>query len=148
AYASRGDAGAVAPNIRARAGQVVEAARCLFSSATADFQFVGAAELVALNRRTKTFSLVLPFVEHLSVGSGSYVLLARLADYYAFLRDEKGALRRYLFDSNVRDFLGDTGVNEDILASLRDRRAPEFWWLNNGVTMLATAAAVAGKEIS
>ena len=45
-------------------------------------------------------------------------MIARLADYYRFICDEQGNLRRYLFDSNVRDYLGDNKVNLDIAASL------------------------------
>lgn len=90
----------------------------------------------------------LPFIEHVSAGAGSYLLLARLDDYRRFVSDENGNLRRYLFDSNVRDFLRGTRVNEDIAESLRLPSAPDFWWLNNGVTILATNAALSGKTIS
>jgi hypothetical protein len=73
--------------------------------------------------------------------------LVRLEDYWKFVSDENGQLRRYLFDSNVRDFLGTNQVNEDIARSLVDPTAPDFWWLNNGVTILATNATVPGKTI-
>jgi hypothetical protein len=43
--------------------------------------------------------------------------------------------------------LGENRVNEDIGLSLADGRGPEFWWLNNGVTILATGATVLGKVI-
>ena len=102
----------------------------LFSSCAARFQFVGATELVAFHRRTKTFSLNLPFVEHLATGKDSYVLLVRLEDYWHFVTDESGNLRRYLFDSNVRDFLGPSGVNDDFFAALDKIKA-------SGVTPLA-----------
>lgn len=48
----------------------------------------------------------------------------------------------------MRDFLRGTPVNEDIAESLRVPSAPDFWWLNNGVTILATSAALSGKVIS
>ena len=71
----------------------------------------------------------------------------RLEDYWKFVTDESGSLRRYLFDSNVRDFLGESQVNEEITGSLSDETGPDFWWLNNGVTILATNATVPGKTI-
>ena len=86
-------------------------------------------------------------MEHLATGKDSYLLLVRLEDYWRFVTDEKSNLRRYLFDSNVRDFLGTKGVNDDIARSLTDERWPRFWWLNNGVTILATSATVPGKTI-
>lgn len=146
-YASRGDAHNVGESVAARARQIEGVISGLFSSCSVKFHFVGAAELVELHRRSKTFSLTLPFIEHLATGKDSYVLLVRLEEYWRFVSDEDGTLRRYLFDSNVRDFLGTTGVNDDITRSLLDATAPDFWWLNNGVTILATSATVPGKSI-
>ena len=91
------------------------------------------------------FSLELPFHEVLSSGE-RYVLLARLSEYYKFVSDN-GKLRRYLFDSNVRDFMGLNRVNEDMKLTLEDNNSPDFWWLNNGITILATSASVIGKSI-
>lgn len=147
-YVSRGDSSSVAENVRARAEQVVTLTKYLFSACAAQFDFLGAAELVALHRRIKSFSLSLRFIEILSFERASYVLLAQIKDYCDFVTDDNGKIRRYLFDSNVRDYLRSTRVNEDIIASLADSTAPDFWWLNNGVTMLASNANVAGKEIN
>jgi hypothetical protein len=146
-YASRGDTNDVGASVAARARQIEAEIPKLFSSCSAQFRFIGACELVESYRKTKTFSLELPFIEHLATGRDSYVLLARLQDYWRFVADENGNLRRYLFDSNVRDYLGAGGVNEDIARSLADEAAPDFWWLNNGVTILATHATVPGKTI-
>lgn len=44
--------------------------------------------------------------------------------------------------------MGANPVNSDIRNSLRDANSPEFWWLNNGITILATDASIVGKEIS
>ncbi|MBD1900841.1 AIPR family protein [Trichocoleus sp. DQ-A3] len=147
AYVSRGDSNAVAENVRARSEQIVALTKTLFSACKAQFDFLGAAELISLYRRIKSFSLSLRFLEILSLERASYVLLTQIEDYCRFVTDESGAIRRYLFDSNVRDYLGSTGVNEDILISLADPTAPDFWWLNNGVTMLASHAFIDGKEL-
>jgi AIPR protein len=147
-YVSRGDSTIVGSSVLARATQLRELIRTLFSQSDVDFEFVGAGELIALFRRTKQFSLELPFVEHVSAGAGSYMVLARLREYWRFVSDENGNLRRYLFDSNVRDFLRGTRVNDDIADSLRAESGPDFWWLNNGVTILATKAALSGKTLS
>ena len=146
-YASRGDTNHIGDSVATRANQIKDAISRLFSSCNSRFDFVGANELVQLHRRAKTFSLSLPFIEHLATGKNSYVLLVKLIDYWKFVSDENGHLRRYLFDSNVRDFLGENQVNEDIATSLADPTAPDFWWLNNGVTVLATNATVPGKTI-
>ncbi len=148
AYVSRGDAKAVEPNVRARADQTVEVTRPLFSSSECRFDFIGATELIAMYRRAKKFSIELPVREFLSRGQSGYVVLSGLREYADFVTDDGGSLRRYLFDSNVRDYLGKTQVNADILKTLADDEAPDFWWLNNGVTILATDATVVGKTIN
>jgi hypothetical protein len=84
----------------------------------------------------------------MTTGPGNYVAIVRLQDYFDLVTDESEALRRYLFDSNVRDYLGENRVNDDIAQSLADDRGPEFWWLNNGVTILATGATSAGKILT
>lgn len=147
-YVSRGESSDVAGNVLARAKQLETLVESFFSSCTVRFEFRGATELVGLFRQTKQFSLDLPFIEHVSAGGGSYILLAPLDGYCRFVSDDAGNLRRYLFDSNVRDFLRGTRVNDDIAESLRTQSAPDFWWLNNGVTILATSAALSGKIIS
>ena len=108
-YASRGNSAEVAENVGARAKQIVGLVETQFSASKALFDFVGATELVTLYRRTKTFSLSLPFVEHLSRSGDSYVLLIRLVDYSAFVTDENNHLRRYLFDSMSATIWAKTG---------------------------------------
>ncbi|MDT4330700.1 AIPR family protein [Methylomonas sp. MED-D] len=144
-YASRGDTGEIGDEVAARGRQIALLAEDSFRSCTSNFTFVGATELVELHRKFPNYSLELPFVEALSKGE-RYVVLARLSDYYKFISDG-GKLRRYLFESNVRDFMGLNRVNEDIKVTLDNKNSPDFWWLNNGVTVLATSAAITGKSI-
>lgn len=144
-YASRGDTSEIGTEVQARADQITSLIQDYFGSCKAHFVFLGATELIELHRRIPNYTLELPFVEALAKGE-RYVLLARLTDYFAFV-SENGRLRRYLFESNVRDFMGLNRVNEDIKATLVDPMSPDFWWLNNGVTILATAAAITGKSI-
>ena len=60
--------------------------------------------------------------------NGQYVVLSSIKDFYNFISDPQGNLNRYLFDSNVRDYLGLNPVNSDILDSLKKQRgdAPNF----------------------
>jgi hypothetical protein len=71
-----------------------------------------------------------------------------LKDYYAFITDENGNLTRRIFESNVRDYQGTTEVNEQIQATLRDNPGEEFWWLNNGITVIAAQATLSGKTLT
>lgn len=146
-YASRGDTSHIGDEVAARAKHIESIAQESFTKCEPQFKFVGATEFVDLYRKAPNYSLELPFIEVLSRGE-TYVLLARLEEYYKFVTDTDGKLRRYLFDSNVRDFMGLNRVNDDIRATLQDDSSPDFWWLNNGVTILATAASLVGKSIN
>jgi hypothetical protein len=95
-----------------------------FSDVNETVQFDGATELLELARREKVYSLRLRFIEsYISREGRTCVVLASLPDYFAFMSDESGELRRYLFESNVRDYLGQVRVNEDIMSTL-SRNAP------------------------
>jgi hypothetical protein len=145
-YASRGDSSDIGVEVVARSEQINKIITDSFAKCEASFSFVGSAELIDLNRKKPNYSLELPYVEVFSQGE-TYVLLANLSAYFRFISDNEGKLRRYLFDSNVRDFMGLNRVNEDIRETLKNSASPDFWWLNNGVTILATAASVIGNSI-
>jgi len=146
-YISRGDSQNVAENIINRTNQLLGIVRDSFSCATSTFEFIGASELIAIYRKEKAFSITLPVSESLTSAESGYVVLTKIDDYATFVTDDSGKLRRYLFDSNVRDFLGYTQINLDILETLKDTTAAEFWWLNNGVTILTTSARMIGKTL-
>ena len=146
AYISRGDTGKIGESIVARSEQITTKVKELFRECVVRFDFIGAAEIVDLYRRTHGPRRRLPFVELLS-SENSYAVLVTLKDLAAFVTDEQGELRQEFFDSNVRDFMGLNPVNQDIRSTLCDRDSPEFWWLNNGVTILATTASVVGKQL-
>lgn len=151
-YASRGDASRMPENITSRADVLKDELSHLFSDAEISFRFAGAGELLDLARKRRTHSLRLRFIEgNISRASADYVMLCLLEDYFLFVTDEQGQLRRYLFESNVRDYLGEFAINRDIAETLRSnerREQMDFWWLNNGVTLLASAATIAGKELT
>nr|WP_280921055.1 AIPR family protein [Frateuria flava] len=146
-YASRGIRDSVGLEVQARAHQVIALVRSHFLGADATFDFIGASDLVELYRRRPVFSLDLTYQTSLNNSGSNYILLVGLEDYYAFCRDNEGKLRRYLFDSNVRDFMGLNRVNEDIAATLDVAGDADFWWLNNGVTILATNAWSTGNTL-
>jgi len=146
-YSSRGDTDDIGESVRARSNQIIHAAKAFFSNINVTFDFLGAKELVERYRIVKQFALELPFQDHLAGTGEGYIIVAKLGDYFKFVCDEQGNLRRYLFDSNVRDYLGDNKVNDDIASSLNNELVPDFWWLNNGITILTTKAVINGKNM-
>jgi len=78
----------------------------------------------------------------------SWVTLVSLRNYIAFLTDDDGSYRDYLFTDNVRDYNPSSPVNRDIVRTLLDPASPEFWWLNNGVTVVCASVYAPGKSLS
>lgn len=81
-------------------------------------------------------------------GPASWLTLVSLKNYISFLTDPDGSYRDYLFTDNVRDYNPSAPVNRDITATLNDATSPEFWWLNNGVTIVCSSVYAPGKSLS
>ena len=77
---------------------------------------------------------------------GGYVAFISLGEYLNFIVDG-GQLRTSLFESNVRDYQGKVIVNQAIEETLRHHGAEDFWWLNNGVTIVAEKAVGDARQI-
>lgn len=146
-YASRGDKNGVGENIIARTEYLKTILHDLFSECNAEYDFYGSSEILSLYRKKPEYELVLPYKGVISHKEQCSVLLCNLLDYYDFIKDESGKLRTYLFDSNVRDYMGNNLVNQDIMYSLENCKDIDFWWLNNGITFLATSAVDVGAKL-
>ena len=145
-YASRGDENLLEENIKSRARQLESCIAHNFSDCICGVDFYGRSQLLKLYRKQRKSLLVLPYTEILTNGC-NHIAITKIEDYYSFIKDEDGKLRRYLFDSNVRAYMGLNRVNNDIMETLQNQESPNFWLLNNGVTILATKASIIGKEI-
>lgn len=138
----------VHPKVLHRSEGIVESLQGLFSNSSATFSFVTPRDIVTQGYRQQPAALELRLTEAITTTLGGFVGLASLRDYFAFISDEQGRLRTTLLESNVRDYEGRTSVNAAIASTLRDNRDDDFWWLNNGVTIVSTRAAQFGKTIS
>ena len=130
---------------------LLEAASKHFSDAAFGFYFFGSSELLAEYRREpeRTFSLKLA-ENPVSVANqiGCFVGLVKLADFFSFIVNDRGTLRRDIFEANVRDYQGRNEVNKQIKETLTDCHGEDFWWLNNGITIVATEATQSSKALS
>ena len=114
-----------------------------------EFQFVGARRLLDLTRRSHS-SLELQFADPPLCSddeANSFVGLVHLDRFYDFITTPDGKLRSYLFDANVRDWQGNNRVNRRIQDSLRNSYPPDFWWLNNGITITASNTSPKYKKL-
>lgn len=147
-YASMGDTDIVGENIVARSEQLKTKMTELFSQCSCVFEYIGASELLELYRKQNNRKLTLPIASSISTSNECFVALCSITDYYNFITDEGGNLKRFIFDSNVRDYMGLNHVNTDIIETLNNQKEIEFWWLNNGVTILASSAVNIGTELT
>ncbi|MBI5861835.1 MAG: AIPR family protein [Rugosibacter sp.] len=147
-YASKGSD--PHPNVQRKSEILGEKLKGLFSNADFSFEFLGAAELLSQARREPPSAHNLTLAENPISSSGDvgYISLVKLRDFDAFIRDGAGKLRRNLFEANVRDYQGSTAVNEEIGDSLKAKGWEDFWWLNNGVTIVAAKATVSAKTLT
>lgn len=149
-YATKGDISTINASFRKKEEKLKEKIKSLFSSSTCNVTFLGASELLEMARKSPqtSYSLVLAENPISSSGKNGFVCLVNLKEYFNFILDEQGNLRKSIFEANVRDYQGKTSVNEQIQRSLRNPHGEDFWWLNNGVTVLASQATLSGKTIS
>ncbi|MFJ8791322.1 AIPR family protein [Streptomyces sp. NPDC102462] len=137
------------PNVKAKGDRLRRELAKITSDTTADLEYLNAADLRERTARGAKAVAQLVFTEtpmSTSLGEG-YVCLARLDEYYRFITSDNEALRLELFESNVRDYAGSTAVNNAIGHTLKSGTGEDFWWFNNGVTVVADAAQIAGKKI-
>jgi hypothetical protein len=128
---------------------VVEAVRDRFSKAEVTFEFLGAPRLLELAGTAPPSSYGLQVAETpLSPGDVGFIGLVRLAEYAQFVSDDSGELKKAMFDANVRDYQGSVEVNKRIHETLQSTEPDDFWWLNNGITIVATRASLAGRIIT
>lgn len=120
------------------------------TSADVRFTYWGATELLKAIREPPEFHGYLPVTKQLIGDRGEYVALARVRDFADFISTEEGELRRSLLESNVRAYLGKgRQVNRAIRSTLEggDEQIGDFWWFNNGVTMLATKCSLGARGL-
>ncbi|QQQ76697.1 AIPR family protein [Saccharothrix sp. 6-C] len=121
-----------------------------YPNAAVFVDLVGASVLNARTRDRKSATLNLRLTEGpISSEKGGLICLVSLADYYQFITNGQNRLRDEIFEENVRDFEGNTLINRGIADSLKqgDSANPDFWWLNNGVTILGRRVQPSGKRL-
>lgn len=133
--------------------QLKTLAKGIFSTPNVNYNNYSAAELLKLYQTHKANRLTLTFKEQpLSTGYQDhgigYVGTVNLADYKSFLTSESGDIRDDLFESNIRHFQGAVDVNKKIKETIENISDKDFWWLNNGITIIAESPNQVGKKLT
>lgn len=133
--------------------QLLSLARKQFVGAKIEYSNYSSEELLRLYQSQKSDRLSLTFKEtplstsYETYGIG-YVGTVKLADYKKFLKDEDDTIREDLFESNIRHYQGSVDVNEKIRHTIEALADEDFWWLNNGITIIADNPSLVGTTLS
>lgn len=138
------------PNVQQQADELVDIVKKIYPAATVKVSFIGADELMELYNTDSEISINLELADQpIALGKKvDYVALINLSTYFKFITDETGILRKSFFEANVRDYQGHNSVNSSIAESLQKTSEEDFWWLNNGITLLASKVTpVTNREL-
>lgn len=147
-YASMGDAQHVHPNVQRKAEALNLTVTSHFPDCEFKFSFLGARELLEMARKIPSTTFQVNLIDAIPTGNEAYLCLINLREYFKLITDEDNNLRKNIFEANVRDYQGKVEVNQGIKDTLASNNPEDFWWLNNGITIIATKASIAGKTIT
>ncbi|ARG65416.1 AIPR family protein [Staphylococcus epidermidis] len=122
------------------------------------YDLIGIEELNMLSQLQKSYSgdlkvsqnpIFVSFGDEKTKQKG-YIATVSLKNFFNFLVDydenNNPILKEYLFESNIRDYQNSTEVNKAIETTLKDKKSSnDFWWLNNGITILADEGSLNGS---
>lgn len=120
----------------------------LFHGSELIVKHMGASSLYELSSQASERTGTIEFSELIRTDE-AYLGLVSLSKYLEFLKNDEGLLEEDLFEANVRDYEGDKkNVNQSILSTLSQEDATNFWWRNNGITILATEVDCPSKKMT
>jgi AIPR protein len=145
AYVSRAESSKSAnKKVTVKLDDLAKKVELLLPKAKARTSVVGASELYGIVSSPPSDSHHLKIKESMVIGDG-YCALVSVKSFLDFLRAPDKLLKRHIFDWNVRDYEGSVDVNQEIKKSVINSDGPDFWWLNNGVTILASNVTPVGR---
>ena len=136
------------PKVLQRVENLKAYVRDQISYAKVEFAFWDCRTLLTAARHSPARTERMDYVREFTTNDGSAVCLIKLGDLAALLRDESGEIRRAMLEPNVRAYQGEKNpTNTAIRETLQELNQPEFWWLNNGVTIIAKSCSVTGGKL-
>lgn len=136
-YITLGDQ--VHPNVKMQADELKNIVKCYYPTSEVQVLFITADQLMDMYNADSETSVILELADQpISLSENEYISLVKLGTYFRFITDDSLFLRKTFFEANVRDYQGNNIVNSSIAETLKNVGSEEFWWLNNGVTILST----------
>lgn len=130
----------------------------LGKNTSCSYELIGIEELNMLSQLQKSYSgdlkvsqnpIYVSFGDEKTKQKG-YIATVSLKNFFNFFLDydenNNPILKEYLFESNIRDYQNSTEVNKAIETTLKNKKSSnDFWWLNNGITILADEGSLNGS---
>ena len=135
------------PNVIQQSEELKDTIKGLFPNAVVEVIFVDSDALFDMYNAVIENRVNLKFADiPISPNQKNYIALVDLKSYFNFIVNDEGDVRKSFFDSNVRDYQGKNNVNSSISETLHRADDNDFWWLNNGVTVLASEATLVNNR--
>lgn len=129
----------VHPNVKMQAEELKTLVKGYYPSSEVQVLFITADQLIDMYNADSVISVNLELADQpISLSENEYISLVKLGKFFGFITDDSLLLRRTFFEANVRDYQGRNSVNSCIADTLVGEGREDFWWLNNGVTILST----------
>lgn len=136
-------------NVRRKVDPLKALVESQFSPVDFRFEFLTAGKLLELARMSPSTAHQLRLAESpIATGDQGYLCLVALRDYCTFITEDDGSVKERVFEGNVRDYQGNTEVNKSIRDTLEQDGDEDFWWLNNGVSIICSSATLSGKTLT
>jgi len=118
------------------------------------FKAYSAKEILDLYQKPRTTTQELKFKEtpttieyNSKEKEYGYIGVITLDNFHSFIVNENGKVKETIFESNVRHFQGNVDVNKKIQHTIESDFLCDFWWLNNGINIIASESRLAAKSL-
>lgn len=126
-------------NVTMQAEELNTLVKEYYPSSEVNVRFITADQLIDMYNADSETRVNLELADQpISLSENEYISLVKLGTYFKFITDDNLFLRKTFFEANVRDYQGHNSVNSSIANTLEGEGNEDFWWLNNGVTILST----------
>ncbi len=141
-YACKGDTKNISEGVKHKKNTLESIIRELISIPNIEIDILGANELRSLYVDRSEDELILKYESQMSFESeegnnSGYIATVNLKHYFNFVTKDK-KVRESILESNIRHFQGNVTVNRGIGDTLLKSKDIQFWWLNNGITILVS----------
>lgn len=141
---------------QSKMSQIIDETKSKVHGVNVEFLNISAKELLEYHRISLSSQLDLQFKENpipITYDANQdeeigYIGVVKLNDFRNFIVDQNGSLRDNIFESNVRHYQGDVDVNKKIQNTIGNDSERDFWWMNNGITIIASKASPFGKKLN